>query len=101
MNIKTRLAVQFTIVVTAFLFAFSILVYYLWFASQQAKFRENLLRRAKNTVTLFSGLPEIDSKELEVIHRNTLSWRREEILITDSAFNIIYSTGPFILIRNQ
>ena len=97
MKIKTRLAMQFTIVVTAFLFAFSVLIYYFWFATQQAKFRENLLRRAKNTVTLFSGLPEIDSKELEVIHRNTLSWRKEEILITDSAFHLIYSNRPVYL----
>lgn len=91
MKIKTRLALQFTLFVTGILIIFSILVYFFWSYTQQSKYRDNLLSTAQNTSTLFLNMPNTDSIELLKIHRNILSWRNEEIVITDSAFNIIYS----------
>ena len=53
MNIKIRLALQFTMIVIVILLFFSALVYYFSYSSQLAKFRQNLLDSAKNTAILF------------------------------------------------
>ena len=100
MKIKTRLALQFTLVVTGILIIFSLLVYFFWFSKQQTKYRDNLLSTVKNISTMFFNIPENDSAELLKIHRNILSWRNEEIVITDSAFNIIYSNRANHLASN-
>lgn len=100
MKIKTRLAVQFTLIVTILLIIFSVFIYAFWFVSQQAKFRDNLLRRARNTGTLFFNMPDIDSAEFRNIHRSTLSWRNEEIVIVDSSLEILYSNRAGYLTEN-
>jgi signal transduction histidine kinase len=69
---------------------FSVLVYYFSFTSQLNKFRENLLDSAKNTAILLINVAEVDSSLLNKIHQSTISWRREEIVLTDSVFNPIY-----------
>jgi signal transduction histidine kinase len=91
MNIKTRLSFQFTLIVAVILLFFSLLVYYFSYSSQRAKFRENLFDSAKNTAILLINFDEIDSTLLNKIHQSTISWEREEIALTDSAFNLIYS----------
>jgi two-component system, OmpR family, sensor histidine kinase ArlS len=93
MKIKTRLAVQFTLIVTGILFFFSLLVYYFSYNSQLNKFRENLLDSARNTAILLINVTEVDSSLLKKIHQSTISWEREEIVLTDSAFKIIYSNN--------
>jgi signal transduction histidine kinase len=93
MNIKTRLSFQFTLIVTGILVFFSLLVYYFSYSSQLAKFRENLLDRAKNTAILLINVIEVDSTLLKKIHQSTISWEKEEIALTDSAFNLIYSNN--------
>ncbi len=101
MKIKTRLALQFTLVVTGILLIFSLLVYFFWFRTQQSRYRDNLLNTAKTTGTLFFNIPAADSAELSKLHSNTLLWRNEEIVITDSAFNIIYSNRASYLSGNM
>ena len=91
MNIKTRLSFQFTLIVAGILLFFSVLVYYFSYSSQRAKFRENLLDSAKNTAILLINVVEVDSTLLKKIHQTTISWEKEEIALTDSAFNLIYS----------
>ena len=91
MNIKTRLSFQFTLIVAGILLFFSVLVYYFSYSSQLAKFRENLLDSAKNTAILLINVAEVDSSLLKKIHQSTISWEREEIALTDSSFNLIYS----------
>jgi signal transduction histidine kinase len=93
MNIKTRLSFQFTLIVVAILLFFSLLVYYFSYTSQLTKFRENLLDGAKNTAILLINVAEVDSLLLKKIHQSTVSWEKEEIALTDSAFNLIYGNN--------
>jgi signal transduction histidine kinase len=91
MNIKVRLALQFTLIVLVILLFFSLLVYYFSYSSYLSKFRQNLFDKAKNTATLLIDVAEVDSSLLMKIHKSTTTWEKEELAITDSAFNIVYS----------
>ena len=93
MNIKTRLSFQFTLIVAGILLFFSVLVYYFSYSSQLTKFRENLLDGAKNTAILLINVVEVDSSLLKKIHQSTISWEKEEIALTDSAFNLVYGNN--------
>ena len=93
MNIKTRLSLQFTLIVAGILMFFSLLVYYFSYTSQLTKFRENLLDGAKNTAILLINVVEVDSSLLKKIHQSTISWEEEEIALTDSAFNLVYGNN--------
>jgi signal transduction histidine kinase len=97
MNIKTRLAVQFTVIVAVILLFFSVLAYYFSYSGQISKFRETLLEKAKNTAILLIDVAEVDSSLLKKIHQSTMSYEDEEIAITDSAFNTIYSNNIQLL----
>jgi signal transduction histidine kinase len=100
MNIKTRLSFQFTLIVAGILLFFSILVYYFSFSSQLKKFRDNLLDGAKNTAVLLINVAEVDSSLLKKIHQSTISWEKEEIALTDSAFRMLYGNNMKFLSEN-
>jgi len=91
MNIKVRLSFQFTLIVAGILLFFTLLVYYFSYSSQIAKFRQNLLDKAKNTAVLLIDVSEVDSTLLKKIHQSTISLDKEELVLTDSTFRIIYS----------
>jgi signal transduction histidine kinase len=93
MNIKTRLSVQFTLIVAGILLFFSILVYYFSYTSQLNKFRDNLFDSAKNTAILLINVAEVDSSLLKKIHQSTISWENEEIALTDSSYHLVYSNN--------
>jgi signal transduction histidine kinase len=90
MNIKIRLSLQFTLIVTGILLFFSFLVYYFYYTSQLAKFRQNLFDAANNTATLLINVAEVDSSLLKKIQQSTISWEEEEMAVTDSSFTPIY-----------
>jgi len=90
MNIKTRLAFRFTLIIAGILLLFSTLVYYFSYSTQLDKFRENLTNRAKNTAILLLDVAEVDSTLLTKIQQSTFYWQKEEIAITDSTFRLIY-----------
>jgi signal transduction histidine kinase len=93
MNIKTRLSFQFTLIVAGILLFFSTLVYYFSYTSQLKKFREDLLDSARNTAILLINVAEVDSSLLKKIHQSTISWKREEIALTDSALKLVYGNN--------
>jgi signal transduction histidine kinase len=93
MNIKTRLSFQFTVIVTGILLFFSVLTYYVFYASQRAGFREDLLDGARNSAILLINVAEVDSALLKKIHQSTITWEKEEIAITDSALLPIYTNN--------
>ncbi len=90
MNIKTKLAIEFTLVVVGILMFFSATLYYFSYTTQHNKFADNLTKRAKNTAILLINLPEVDSVLLRKIQQSTFNWPREEIVITNSELNILY-----------
>mgnify|MGYP001766339084 CR=1 FL=1 len=93
MNIKTKLSIQFTIIVFGILLFFSVLVYYFSFTSQRANFRQNLLVEAQNSAILLINVVEVDSTLLQKIQQTTKSLDEVEIAITDSTGRILYSHG--------
>jgi signal transduction histidine kinase len=93
MNIKTKLAFQFMLIVAVILLFFSALVYYSSYTSQHDRFTENLTQRAKNTGILLINIPEVDSVLLRKIHLMTLSNEEEEIAVTDSTFHLLYNNN--------
>lgn len=90
MNIKTKLSIEFTLVVVGILLFFSATLYYFSYTTQHNKFADNLTKRAKNTAILLINLPEVDSVLLKKIQQSTFNWPREEIVITNSELNILY-----------
>jgi signal transduction histidine kinase len=100
MDIKTRLSFHFTLLVAAILLFFSVLIYYFSYTNQRARFRDNLLIRAKNTATLLIDVVEVDSTLLKKIHRSTVSFVNEEIAITDASLNVIWSNNIQYLTDN-
>ena len=97
MNIITRLSIQFTIVVIGILLFFSALVYYFSYTSQRSKFRENLIEKAQNTANLLINVEGIDSTLLRKIYQTTSLFVQEEIALTDSSNNVIYSNNSHYL----
>lgn len=97
MNIKVRLALQFTLIVGGILLFFSALVYYFSYSSQLSKFRQNLLDSARNTATLFINVDEVDSSLLKKIHQSTISFEKEELVLTDSLYRFLYSYNDQLL----
>ncbi|MCU0362229.1 MAG: HAMP domain-containing histidine kinase [Bacteroidales bacterium] len=93
MNIKIRLALQFTLIVTVILLFFSILVYYFSFSSQLTKFRQSLLEKARNTGILFINVAEVDSTLMKKIHQSTILFDREELVIVDSSRAVLYNNN--------
>lgn len=93
MKIKTRLSVQFTLIVAGILIFFSGLVYYFSYSSQLDKFRASLFENAKQTAVLLINVTEVDTSLLKKIHKSAISREKEEIVLTDSAFNIVYSNN--------
>ena len=91
MNIKSRLSIQFTLLVFGILIVFSLLVYYFSYNSQLAAFRQNLLVRAQNTAILLINVQEVDSALLKKINLTTRSLNEEEIMLTDSSDKMLYS----------
>jgi signal transduction histidine kinase len=100
MNIKTRLSFQFTLIAAGILLFFSLLVYYFSYSSQLAKFRQNLLDSAKNNAILLINVVEVDSSLLKKIQQSTISLENEELALTDSAFNLVYSNNLKYLSNN-
>ncbi len=90
-NIKTRLSIQFTLLVFGILMVFSLLVYYFSYDSQLSKFRQNLFDRAQNTAILLINVQEVDSTLLKKIYQTTKSLEEEEIVLNDSKDRTLYS----------
>jgi signal transduction histidine kinase len=97
MNIKLRLAFQFTLIVAFLLLFFATLAYYFSYSIQLSKFRQNLLDKAKNTATLLLNVAEVDSSLLMRIQESTTTWEQEELVLTDSTFNILYKYNSYHL----
>ncbi|MFT6478560.1 MAG: two-component system sensor histidine kinase ArlS [Spirosomataceae bacterium] len=73
MQIRTKIAIQFTIIVATILAIFSISIYYLSENYRQQEFYKSLQDRAVTTARLLIKEKEIDKKLLKLIDKNTLS----------------------------
>lgn len=91
MNIKLKLSLQFATIVISILIFFAGLVYYFSYQTHISKYRDNLEEFAKNTAILLIDVVEVDSVLLKKIHRTTIWGERDEIILTDSSFKVLYS----------
>lgn len=93
MKIKTRLSLQFTVITAGILFFFSVLVYYFSYSSQRSKFKQTLYENAKNSANILIDVAEVDSTLMKKIQQSTISYLQEELVVTDSAFNLVYENN--------
>lgn len=93
MTIKTRSALAMVGIAAAMLLLFSAVMYISLVRFERHQFRERLLQKARNTVTLLEEVQEIDSQLLQIIDANTVQeLRKEKVLILGSQNQILYSS---------
>lgn len=73
MKIRSKIALQFTILVALILAIFSLVLYYLSENYRQKEFYNSLRDRAVTTARLLIKEPQIDKQLLKLIDKNTLS----------------------------
>ncbi|TDE16523.1 sensor histidine kinase [Dyadobacter psychrotolerans] len=93
MKIKDRIALQFTVLVAALLFLFSVAVYTISSTFRQEEFFDRLRSKARTTCRLLVKVNGIDKDLLKVIDENTLTEMLDEkVLIFNSKNDLIYSS---------
>ncbi len=97
MNIKLKLSLQFTLIVIGILVFFAALVYYFSYNTHVSKYHSYLEETAKNSAILLINVVEVDSALLKKIHQSTVTGEREEVVITDSAFRVLYRNRAELL----
>jgi signal transduction histidine kinase len=93
MKIRTRIAIQFTLLVSTILLVFAISIYFFASYHRANEFNSRLKDRALTTAKLFADVDEVDGRLLKIIDRNSINaLSDEQVLIYDAADNLIYSS---------
>jgi signal transduction histidine kinase len=93
LNIKTKLTLQFSLIVSVILIIFSFSVYYFSSTYRESEFYTRLENKALNSVKLLIDVHEVDYDLLKIIDKNTtVSLFDETILIFDYNNNLIYNS---------
>lgn len=93
LNIKTRLTIQFTVIVAGILTLFSIIIYYFSATYREWEFYTRLENKAYNTARLLINVKEIDNKLLKIIDKNTINALYDEkVVIYNFKDSLIYSS---------
>lgn len=93
MNIRKKLAIQFTIIVSAILLLFSFSVYLVSSQYRESDFYARLKDRAITTAKLLIEVKEVDSLLLKIIDRNTYALYDESIRIYNFKNEEIYTSN--------
>ncbi len=92
MKIRTKIALQFTLIVATILFVFSLSIYYLSESYRKQEFYNSLKDRSITTARLLIKEKEIDKKLLKIIDRNTLtSLYAAQVLVFNDSNKVAYS----------
>jgi len=93
-NIRTRLTLQFTYIVTFILILFSFIIYFFSADYRQYEFYSRLKSKAINTAKLLIVVKEVDYKLLKIIDKNTISTiNNEKVMIFDYKDSVIYNSS--------
>lgn len=93
LNIRTRLTLQFTYIVTFILILFSFIIYYFSATYRESEFYSRLENKAVNTAKLLIEVKEVDYDLLKIIDRNTINaLYNEKVLIYDYQDKQIYNS---------
>ncbi|PKP45568.1 MAG: two-component sensor histidine kinase [Bacteroidetes bacterium HGW-Bacteroidetes-12] len=94
LNIKTKLTLQFTLIVTLILTLFSISIYYFSSTYREKEFYNRLENKALDNVRLLIDVKEIDHDLLKIIDRNTnLSLYNEKVMIFNYKNELLYNSS--------
>ncbi len=92
MNIRSKLTLQFSLIVAGILLLSSVSIYYASDVFRKQDFYARLHDRATNTARLLIQVQEVDEDLLKVIDRNTIYLPEEEISIYNYLNENIYSS---------
>ncbi|MBL7937642.1 MAG: HAMP domain-containing histidine kinase [Bacteroidia bacterium] len=91
MKIRTRITLQFSIIVSIILITFSVIIYSLLNNFRQAEFLDRLKDKALTTVKLLSDVDEVDNELLKIIDRNAVNpMIDEKVFIYDFSNKLVY-----------
>lgn len=92
-TIRTRLALQFTFIVTFILILFSFIIYYFSASYRKGEFYSRLEKKALTTAKLLIEVKEVDYNLMKIIDRNTLNaLHKEVVMIYNSKNRQIYNS---------
>ena len=93
LNIRARLSIQFTYIVTIILVLFSFIIYYFSSDYREAEFYSRLEKKAMTTAKLLIEVKEVDYKLMKIIDRNSLNaLHNERVMIYDDKDHQIYNS---------
>lgn len=93
MKIRSRLTLQFSLLVASILILFSLTIYFLSSYYRQQEFYSRLKDRAHNTAKLLIEIEEVSSDLLKKIDKNTIALPQEKISIYNKQNEQIYSSS--------
>jgi signal transduction histidine kinase len=94
MTIRTRLTLWFTVLVSALLLAFCVVIYYLSERYRRAEYEERLRQEALTSVELLFGKETISPETFKLLDKNRMTvLNQEEIIIYNYLNRIIYESG--------
>ena len=83
MKIRSRLTLQFSLLVVTILLLFAYSIFYFSNQYRREEFNSRLYEKAKNTVYLLSDVNEVTAEILKVIGNNTITLPDEQVIIFD------------------
>jgi len=93
LNIRTRLSIQFTYIVSLILILFSFIIYYFSADYREAEFYSRLEKKALTTAKLLIEVKEVDYNLMKIIDRNSLNaLYNERVMIYDKNNRQIYNS---------
>jgi signal transduction histidine kinase len=95
MKIRTRITLQFSIIVSVILITFSIIIYSLLSNFRKTEFSNRLKDKALTSVKLLSDVDEVTNTLLKIIDRNAVNPLPEEkVYIYNISNELVYSSLP-------
>lgn len=92
-NIRSRLTIQFTYIVSFILILFSFIIYYFSASYRETEFYSRLEKKALTTAKLLIEVKEVDYNLMKIIDRNTLNaLDKEVVMIYDDKDHQIYNS---------
>src|ERR1043166_901874 len=92
MNIRTRLAVRFTLIVASLIIVFAIAIYYFSSTHRQKEFYERLKEKADNYAQLVDKLDALDPGLVKIFDKNTAYLPSERIVVYDQQNRQLFNT---------
>ena len=93
MNIRSKLILQFSLIVASILVVFSLSIYWLSEDYRKEEFYSRLESRAVTTVQLLVKVKEVDKDLLRIIDKNSIyALLQEKILVFDQQNEIVYKS---------